>query len=127
MKTSNKIITIQNSSRNVFLSGNYFLLFLAFLSFIFHPYITLLIAAIVQVFIKIKPYIFIPVYSLALAFYWSMRKIGVSWSTGKDDIPNYISLFLETKNESLLDLFYIFIENPFGREIGFSILNYICF
>ena len=125
MKTSNKIITIQNSSRNVFLSGNYFLLFLAFLSFIFHPYITLLIAAIVQVFIKIKPYIFIPVYSLALAFYWSMRKIGVSWSTGKDDIPNYISLFLEIKNESFLDLFYTFIEYPFGREIGFSILNYI--
>ena len=130
MKTSNKIIEnkrikISNLSQNVFLLGNYFLLIIAFLSFIFHPYITLLIAAIVQVFIKIKPYIFIPIYSLALAFYWTMRKIGISWSTGKDDIPAYISLFLETKNESFLDLFHIFIENPFGYEIGFLILNYI--
>ena len=125
MNTSNKIIKTLNLSQNVFLLGNYFLLIIAFLSFIFHPYITLLIAAIVQVFIKIKPYIFLPIYSLALAFYWSMRKIGVSWSTGKDDIPNYISLFLETKNEFFLDLFHIFIENPFGSEIGFSILNYI--
>ena len=130
MKTSNKIIEIKrieilNYSKNVFLSGNYFLLIVAFLSFIFHPYITLLIAAVVQVFIKIKSYIFIPIYSLALVFYWSMRKIGISWSTGKDDIPAYISYFLETRNQSFLDLFNAFIETPFGREIGFSILNYL--
>ena len=130
MNTSNKIIEnkstkILNLSQNLVLLGNYFLLIIAFLSFIFHPFITLLIAAIVQVFIKIKPYIFIPIYSLALAFYWTMRKIGISWSTGKDDIPAYISLFLETQNQSFLDLFNAFIENPFGNEIGFLILNYV--
>ena len=130
MNTSNKIIEnkstkILNLSQNLVLLGNYFLLIIAFLSFIFHPFITLLIAAIVQVFIKIKPYIFIPIYSLALAFYWTMRKIGISWSSGKDDIPAYISLFLETQNQSFLDLFNAFIENPFGNEIGFLILNYV--
>lgn len=98
---------------------------LSCLSFFIHPYFVLITAAIVQVYARIRPISFLPIFLFSLALYWSLRVYGFTWSTGVDDAGGYFQLFYDMHYKSLSDLFQDYLNLSPASELGYSFFVYV--
>jgi hypothetical protein len=93
------------------------LLFLAL-----NPFLALLILALIAVFRRVPPLVFVVVASLSFALFFFSRDYGIEWYFGStDDVPDYIEIFKETYGLSLAGLWDFFLESPNGHELLWSL------
>ncbi len=98
---------------------------LASLSFFIQPFYVLILATVLQVYVRIRPLFFLPIFCLSCALCWGGRNIGVTWDGGFDDAGGYIEIFQAMKDDTILTLLYKYFATPAGHEIGYSIYVYI--
>lgn len=107
-------------------NGDVISLLTSFLFFFIQPYYVILIFACLQLFIRINPLFFFPLFCFSTALYWSKRNIGIEWDTGFDDAVYYIDSFKAMQFESLNSLLKIYISEPFaGHDIFYNYIVYI--
>jgi hypothetical protein len=93
------------------------LLFLAL-----NPFLALLVLALIAVFRRIPPLVFVVVASLSFALFFFSRDLGIEWYLGStDDVPDYIETYKETYGLNLAGLWDFFLESPNGHELLWSI------
>lgn len=109
---------------NAISTNDVFVLMLASVSFFIHPFFVLISASLLQVYVRIKPTFFLPVFCISLALYWSLRKIGVEWEGGFDDAVGYIESFQAMKDDTIATLIQKYFGFPAGNELGYNILVY---
>lgn len=99
-------------------------LFLVSLAFFIHPYILTIIAAVLQLWFKIKPRFFLPVYSISLAIFWGSRTFGVSYIGFYDDAIGYMNQFHIIRGENIAFLVADFIRQPSNYELLYTLFVY---
>lgn len=127
-------INQQDHNDTTFQLGNYkdglmqatngLMLVLALMAFFIQPFYILILVSILQIYINFKPAYFLPVFSAALALYWSNRHIGVAWDGGFDDAVGYVETFLLMHKGDIGILFANFFSQPAGNEIAYSFFVY---
>ena len=126
MKNGNKYFINVDTQNNVICGyTNSFILVLSILTFFIQPFYILIIATLIQLYIRINAVYFLPIFSIALAFFWSGRHIGVAWEGGYDDAVAYVDMFLTIRKYKLSELFINFLNQPAGNEVGYNLFVYL--
>jgi hypothetical protein len=126
MKNRNENFKIGDTQNNLIYDySNSIILVLSILAFFIQPFYILMTATLLQVYIRINAIYFLPIFSIALAFFWSGRHIGVTWEGGYDDAVGYIDMFLNIQKHDVSELFVNFLNQPAGNEIGYNLFVYL--
>lgn len=100
-------------------------LLFASLAFFIQPFYVLIFATVLQLYIRIKPVFFLPMFCLSCALYWAGRNIGVTWDGGFDDAVGYVEIFQAMKDDTIVTLLQKYFATPAGNEIGYSTFVYL--
>lgn len=126
MKNRSESFIIGDAQKKLIYSySNSIILVLSILAFFIQPFYILMITTLLQVYIRIKAIYFLPIFCIALAFFWSGRHIGVTWEGGYDDAVGYIDMFLNIQKHEVSVLFTNFLNQPAGNEIGYNLFVYL--
>lgn len=94
--------------------------FLVVLAFFIHPYILTIIAAVFQLWFKIKLRFFLPVYAISFAVFWASRNYVVLG----DDAIEYINQFQMMHYNDITLLVRNYISAPSGNELLYTLYVY---
>jgi len=93
--------------------------FLVILAFFIHPYFLIIIAAGIQLYVRVNARGFFSICSLSLAIFWSSRNLFVG-----DDVVGYVMDFNSMQLASISSLAKVFFVNPSGNELLYRLYVY---
>jgi hypothetical protein len=93
-------------------------------AFFINPFYVLISVTMLQVYVKIRAIFFLPLFCVSLALHWSLRKIGVEWEGGFDDVVWYIESFRAINVDTIFTLFQKYFESPGGNELVYNVFVY---
>lgn len=91
-------------------------LFITAMLIFINPYYVIFIAALINIKFNVNKSIAILAISLALAFFWTSRNVGVTWDGGQDDLIQYLDIFIDHQNRSFSNIITEFMLSPKGQE-----------